>query len=375
MINERLEEILGILSRYDNDADFIDYYQIFKFDKNLSFEEISNLITKRNLPSLFNLQQVNFIPVEYREKYIKMIEVVNDAIDIFSNSRSKDTYDENLKQFSKMDNSNDDIKSEKNSDLEKQLIQETPKVQERPVFPDEILELEKTIKLDTNIGEEKSLKSEKNVESSEKDLDEINLEKAIIINSKKFGFDLTRDALVELIMKNSIIGFTRQENVRDIILSINSDKMWKIISSASIKDNTINTEQIVMNYLTDLVFRDPELANQVKCLENACVVTLNKYDLRGYQGQTSNALDKFCVSGDASSFTSTNNARENLANNVDFKNARFLIYCSVNQLRYENPDFAYEYAKNLDTKITKVYFDIILNRNKDNQYGNSSYGR
>lgn len=374
MINERLEEILEILSRYDNDADFIDYYQIFNFDKSASFEEISNLISKRNLLSLFNLQQVNFIPAEYREKYVQMIEVVNDAIDIFSNSRSKDTYDENLKQFSKNDNSNDNVSSKSDVVIEKPVVQEELKAKEIPVFSDEILELEKTIKLKTAVDEE-ALKSEKNIESREKDLDEINLEKAIIINSKKFGFDLTRDALVELIMKNSIIGFTRQEGVRDIILSINSDKLWKIISSSSIKDNTINTEQIVMNYLTDLVFRDPGLVNQVKCLEDACVVTLNKYDLRGYQGQTANALDKFCVSGDASSFTSTNNARENLANNVDFKNARFLIYCSVNQLRYENPDFAYEYAKSLDTKITKLYFDIILNKNKDNQYGNSSYGK
>lgn len=328
MSESKLNEILNILSRYNSNGSVDDYYQLFSLDKNMTAEEIKTQIKKMRLQVLFHPDQLNFVPTQYHQKYLQMIEVVKDAINVFDSYQSKENYDIKLEESK---NSYSTYNSYNQSD---------------------------------------------NYEDKTEDLDEANLQQAIILNSQKYGFEHTRRALVELIQYNYADGFTRQNNVRQIISNIDREKLKSILLSSSLNDKVaLDLEQIVMNYLTDLVDKMPMLNIQQAAIKEACVTTMVKYDLAGRGNQTNEALNRFSDFGDANGFTNTNNCRVNLVNNVDYKNVKFFVQCALNKKRHEQPRFSYQYTKNLTPDyINKLYCDETMQKLKEDMYGNSGYG-
>lgn len=98
MPRERLEEVFKILSNYDESQSIVDYYQLFGFNKNMSIEEIKNQIKQKRLQVLFHPDQISFVPQEYHEKYLKMIEITKDVVNTFDNYQNKEAYDNRLYQ-------------------------------------------------------------------------------------------------------------------------------------------------------------------------------------------------------------------------------------------------------------------------------------
>lgn len=302
MNKERLEQVIEILNKYDKN-EFINYYELFNLDKNMNIDDLNSEIRKKRLQVLFHPDQISFIPETYHSKYYEMIDIVKESINTFSNRNAKEKYDRNLDEFiSKKD------------------------------FADE----EKT-----------------------EDLTEVILADAVIENSKKYGFESTMLALSDLIRSNHINGFTRQNGTREAIKGLDREKLLNVINSSSLEDTNLNIEQIVINYLTDLLYKIPEYKKQIGLIEQACLTTYYKYDLNNNQNQTKTALDNYCINGNVKYFTNDNKVREYLERLGDRENADFYVKCSLNHQRKEYPEFSYTsiYMKGADYR--KAYIDMI----------------
>lgn len=315
MPKEKLEEVLEILSRYNENQSVTDYYQLFGFNKNMTVEEIKSQIKQKRLQVLFHPDQISFIPSEHHDKYLKMIEIIKDVVNTFDNYQNKESYDQSL--FNRSNNNQQ-----------------------------------------SNYYEE----------DKTEDLDEINFGQAIILNSNKHGFKFTRDAIYHLIKYQNVNGFTRDNNVRNMVANIDRNKLMDILLSHSVKDKNVTLEQIIMNYLSDFVYSNQTIKKQLDCIEKACSDTINKYDINGYRNQTTNALNRFCNNGDVSAFTNSNGGRTNLEHNVDYRNAKFFVECSLNNERHQNPSLAYQYTKDIPNEINRVYCEVLIQKIKSKVY-------
>lgn len=339
---ERLNEVVKILSRYSDSKELVDYYQLLELDQNMTLEELQNQIKKRKIQVLFHPDQISFIPLEYQSKYLKMIEIIKDVINTFDSPKNKVAYDRKLQEQSRYDN-NQNFTSYSNRDS--------------------------------------SYQSYEDMNNKTQDLEALKFREAIVANAMKYGFEFTRTALRNLMIDNSVKGFTRDHNVRNIISSISKEKIISILSDASVEDvmqgKKMSTEELIMNYLTDLIFGYQQFRNQVLCLEQACLNTIYRYDLQGYKGQTYRALERFSSMGDVSAFTNTNNARNNLiTSGIETRNIKFLMQCSLNSKRHENPNFAYQNL--IDSGLTlELYYDMVYQEAKSNTNSDeySGYGQ
>lgn len=314
MNNERLKEVIKILDRYD-ESSVINYYELFGISKNLSIENINQKIKESKLQVLFHPDQIKFIPESYHSKYNHMIEEVVNFVNIFSNDKSREKYDDNL------------AKSE--------------------------------------------VKTEYSDEDKTEDLEELKLVQSLMLNAQKYGFDYTRKALSELLSSNYTQGFTRENDVRKMIESIDRNKLLSIVSQSSSKDEMVTSLQMSMNYLTDLMYKIPELKQQINFLDEACNATFGKYDANGYSGQTYNALNKYCITNNVAGFTNVNNVRNNLKEYGDFRNSNFYIECILNSKRFDNLNYAYTNMINNRNDFNKGYVDMLheqYNLNKNSGY-------
>lgn len=331
MNKERLEEVLKILSRYKENQEVVDYYNLFDFNKNATLDEIKSQIKSMRLQVLFHPDQINYIPEQHRNEYLKMIELSTDAINAFDNERSKEMYDNKLKSVQKFNNNNSSYH---------------------------------------NTSENYTYNNDKT-----EDLEEVYLMDAIIINSQKYGFDYTKEALREVIEKNYFGSFTRTNNAREIVTQLGNTKILEIITRPSLNETLFNLDQILMNYFSAIMYKNPVLKKQVDCIEQACVKTIYKYDMLGNFGQTSNALLNYIQSGNARGFTNTDNARSNLINNVKFEDTLFITRCLLNSKRHENEYFSYDNIKNMNaSEITNIYANDLYCKIKSKQYNNTEYG-
>ena len=325
MNKDRLNQVIDILSKYDNN-DFVNYYELFDLDRNMNIDELNSEIRKKRLQVLFHPDQISFIPEEYHSKYLIIIDVIKDVIDTFSSVRKREIYD-NL------------------------LINAIRKKQFR----------------------NRSSENNQYQEDKTEDLDEVNLASAVIANSKKYGFEMTMNALIHLVTNNETRGFTRDGGVRDIIKNIDRNKLINIINSSSIEDSSVTIEQIIMNYLTDLLYKVPEFKQQIGLIEQACAATYLKYDMNGYHNQTLNALNNYCDDGLVHGFTNVNNVRNYLDQNADKKNAEFYIKCALNNERKINLDYSYDSINFKGGNFRKMYVEMLQNKinygQTSNQFG------
>ncbi len=312
---EKLTEILTFLSHFPDTNNFINYYELFGFQPDMTASEIMADIKKMRLQVLFHPDQIAFIPAQYQEKYLQMIDIIKQMLDDFSSDYKKENYDQRLHES-----------------------------------------LYTSENMDDTFGETE-------------DLEELKLRDAIIFNSAKYGFEFTRSALLDLMRSRSIKGFTRDHNARDIVASISYDKIMSIFSKSSLFDTFTDLESMIMNYLTDIMYKDARLKAKIDSLENACMETMCKYDLVNHRMQTQQALNLFALEGDASAFTNNHNARTNLISNVDFKDITFLIQCLLNHQRHEDKMLNYQNTKNLDIiSLNGTYCGFLYRKMMTNHY-------
>lgn len=321
---EKLKQIMSIMSKYDSSQEVVDYYQLFGVNKNNSVFEIEKELKGQKLQILFHPDQLAFIPSEYSDKYLQMVEVVKDCMNVFSSDTNKNRYDEKLNQH-KIQSSN---------------FGNSYNYQERNSYYQ---------------NDNKSV-----------DLSEV-IRQSVVANIQKHGFEFARTAILEAISKNYFGGFTR--SVRKQMEDIGKLKIFEIISASSITDGDVNIEQVVMNYLTDLIYTERDFKDQVTSIDQAARTTFLKYDSNGVINQTLNALNRFSDLGDASGFTNENGCRTNLKSNVDYKNTQFLVQCILNKKRHDNPSCRYENIKDLnDQSLNFLYVSTISNELNKTKY-------
>ncbi|MDD6223457.1 MAG: hypothetical protein PUB18_00445 [bacterium] len=320
MNQERLQKVLEILSKYDDSRNVVDYYQLYGLDKNMTSEELTNQIKQQRLQVLFHPDQIHFIPAEYHVKYQKMIENTKLAINAFSSKKNKDAYDAKLAES--IQNIEQNAKHYRSQN--------------------------------TNFNKDKDL-------NQTVDLDEMRLRTAVIITTEKYDLNWVMNALCRVIRDDNYRGFTREQGVRDMVLNIGRQKILSILNEASLQDSNqhmLRPEQVVMNYLTDLVYQQSKFKIQMDCLEQAVKETMLKYDYRQAQA----ALTSYCEIGGVQSFTNTNGVRNKLVKNVELKNVRFLMQCALNQVRHINPNMSYTHLQDNNIDLIAAYCNLAYNQ-------------
>lgn len=360
MNKDRLKQVLEILSKYDN-SKFVNYYELFNLDKNMSIDELNNIIRKNRLQVLFHPDQIHFIPEEYHSKYLEVVEIVKNVIDTFSSYRNKEKYDSDLKEFLTNNKSNN-FNNKAGNDASSSYRSNSSYNQS----------------YSSRTSEANQNKSNEYQEDKTEDLDEIALVEAIVLNSKKYGLDFTMKSLIDLIVINSVKGFTRDNGVREMVSSIPKDKILSIINESSLEDQDLTVKQVVMNYMTDLMYKVPEYKQQIGLIEQACAATFYKYDMNGYHNQTRNALFNYCVTGQVNLFTNDGNVRKYLAERGDIKNAEFYVKCALNKERKVNVNYSYNSVMANGGNFTDMYVKMLNNKNynnSSNKYDDGNFSR
>ena len=315
MSDQKLNEILEVCDRYI--AGNSDFYSLFNVDKSSSLEEIQRSLRKARV--MFHPDQANYIPVQYQETFDKILNEIPNFDNIFSNPTNRDKYD-------------------------------------------------------SDIANKKNQNSNTETEYQYEDLEPY-LRNAIITQANKYGWNTVVSCIKDVVVNSNFLRFTRDDNARGNIEGIGPDRIRDIILNSSIKDVNSNSnltfEDAIMNYITDIFSKTPELNEKLTVLENSCIVTGNKYG----QSQMQFALLKYLNSGDPSAFTNTNNARFNLVNsiekplidrahrthtNVERSDVSFMMRVALNRRRFENPNYSYTATNNLPLEqLTSMYAEHV----------------
>lgn len=160
-----------------------------------------------------------------------------------------------------------------------------------------------------------------------------------------------------------------------MIEEIGSQKVLNILTGSSVIDVTTRFDllnQIIMNYLTDIIYQTPKYQNQIVCLEQACIETMQRFGKYILSSQAYLALQRLSSQHDFLGFTNENSARENLIQSgIDSRNVNFLIQCNLNNRRCENNLYAYQNIKRLENPdFYEIYCTLLvenLNREKNSK--------
>lgn len=139
------------------------------------------------------------------------------------------------------------------------------------------------------------------------------LRDAVSATLEKYGYEHTKKALTKFVLEGDSTGITRTNDVRNNLQEyITSSKAREIINSTC---NAVNFD-LYINY----VLEKKALAYKEETLENACLATLKKYNVK----QLDAAL-KDAIKGNFIAFTNDDNRREILINNVNSKEIEVLM--------------------------------------------------
>lgn len=298
------------------------YYDVLGLDPNTDLQTIRSTIN-RKYKIYFHPDQEAYIPSEYKATFDFLRDLQTDMENVFSSEESKKKYDQSLFE-------QDDL--EDTMDLNNQHYSYTAMTEEDE---DIIFSLKTT--------------------------------------ATKYGWDYANKALTQAIKYDNYKAFTRENDARDKISRINSDKLKQTIERRCKEENhDISFEQKSMDYVTYIYHNDRELMNKLYLFDTACQETVNKYNI----AQAALAIKKVVNNSDFSSFTNKNNARDNFINSeINTKDLEFFMRIYLNDIRNENPSYEYDIIANCSFE---QILDMYLNEKhleKEKQYNNSEFTR
>lgn len=139
------------------------------------------------------------------------------------------------------------------------------------------------------------------------------LREAVLTTLEKYGYEHTKKALAKFTLEGDSTGITRANNVRNNLeKNITSSKASEIINSIC---NSVNFD-LYINY----VLEKKALSYKEEILENACLTTLKKYNIKQLDVALKNA-----IKGNFIAFTNDDHCRENLINNINSKEIEVLM--------------------------------------------------
>lgn len=221
MEKEKQTRVYNYLKKYIdqkiNHDGYINYYEMYNLDKDMSIEEINKKIESQELKTLFDEKNVDTIEPCLKPIFLETSKEVNNMIHFFSDEEVKKMYDYYL--------------NSKTNDC---------------------------------IGLDDSQK----------------LDIVVKTSIDKYGFYHGFASLQALIKYQRYDVITKENNDRNIVKQLSEDKINKVIyeKRSNIMDD--NQDNMIMDYFSKFI-KDGELKEKADTFYNACHNTVEKYDSNG----------------------------------------------------------------------------------------------
>lgn len=225
-MQERLKQINHYINNYESNKDstVLNYYSIFELSESSDINLLMENIKNKKLKILFHPDLLAYIPEQNKQSFKVLSDAVTDMENIFSNSKSKLMYDENLKKAN----------SQKN---------------------------------------DQQMQSTKNIS----DLDRLN--SIAITNILKHGFKFNVEAFGMIVKQGNFNGITKTKSSRTKADILGRKKIETILNFFTPKNvDAQNIDAKVINYYSYLLHQCPELKEKLDVYINACVETASKYN-------------------------------------------------------------------------------------------------
>ena len=296
MSEVNFERMLEICNKFV-DGNPIDFYQLFELDKEMNLMELKKDIKNKRIRVMFHPDQLGIVPDEYKATFQKICDSIPELDNVFYSKENRSKYDQEL-------------------EAAKEKADET--IQEEP----------ETVEI---TSEDKS-----------------KLEQAIIQTANKYGWEHMVKSLVEVILNNNAVRFTRDGNARDMINELGQEKIRDIVLSASYNDIDANAdlsaEQIAANYITEIFRTNQVLRTSADALTEALDQTATKYSW----SHAYVAMKNYVELDDPNWITGKENARKNLVTYVNPRDVRAMLMFINNGFRFNSPVNLYTNTKNQD---------------------------
>lgn len=315
-MQEKLSQITHYIENYEKNktSNVLNYYEIFELIESSNISSIMESIKKKKLKILFHPDLLAYIPEEHKNSFEILSDAVKDMENIFSSLKSKEFYDEKLKQA--------------------------------------------TIKKREETTEK--FNQTKDFNNTNEDLDDFN--DIIATNIKKHGFKFTSEAINMILNKESFRGITNTSNCRNRAINLGKKKIKAIISSfRNAKSINVNTD--IINYYSFLIYQNSELKEKMDAYINACTKTALKYRFSQVEFAINQTLktnfNDTNLNDFYPGFTNDGAAREKLNDLVNPKDLVFLsrIYLNIHRVNnYQSDDYLLYLS---DTQIIREFVNLL----------------
>lgn len=259
MKQEDKVNLYGYLRNYiiqmNKHDDYINYYELFGLDRNLSISELKRQIKEKKIQKLFHPDQEMYIEDFFKPFFQEGYGFVPDMIQIFSDE-------------------------------------------------------EKKVQYDNMLDEKISVNKDEQVEIDEKEA----LEEAIVTTIKKYGLNNGYLAL-QYSLKGDFSRVTRDNGNRYILGSIGKDKIMEIVNGEEENVMEENKDNIVADYLNKITNKSLVIKEKIDSFYNVCMETIKEKDMYPTSFDLDNAIYAYIEEGYPDLFSNGNNARDEFLNN------------------------------------------------------------
>lgn len=273
MKQEERMELYGYLRNYiiqkDEHDDYVDYYKIFGFNRNMTIDELKQGIKDKKIIKLFHPDQESGLEAFFQPFFRESCDDIKDMIQIFSDEIKKQQYDGMLK------------------------------------------EKENTTKVDL-------------VEIDEKEA----LDKAIIDTINKYGFHNGYVALQKA-LRGDFHNITRDNGDRNIVSAIGKERLRNIVANERKDIMETNGDNIVAEYLNKVI-NSSELKTKADSFYNMCLQTAIEKVNNPSSCDVAQAIDIYTKENYPSGFSNRNNERDQfMENNINAMDIWLLVNLKV----------------------------------------------
>lgn len=319
MNDGKITMISIIMNKYVNkylNAHVINYYDLFQIDRTSTLEEIKKGIKK--LKTILHPDLKAYLPEFMQKYYSEILEEFRNCENAFSNEKSKCLYDQALQKERTINNSINDSKQSKKSDI------------------------------------------------TEFEFDSVLA--AIKITTKRHGFAFTLNSITDTFLDQSISSWENRfsRETRSNLTKIGKQRFKEVIRKISKEETSI--QENIIAWLSYLYKNDEEIKVLMYPLENACYQTLLKYN----EKTLNFALQKYFNEKNAAYFTRENDSRKLLKNNI--KANELPLYMLIYLDSYKDEELIYSYEKlskleieRLIPTFTKKIIEELRQKNKYNK--------
>lgn len=262
-MNKQIIETYKYMQNYmkqkETHEDYIDYYELFNLDKNITPEEFTKKIKNEKLHRIFHSDQENFVENIFKPTFKECSREFNNMLDIFTTEYKKSKYDQMLKE------------------------KQTP------------------TKIDEQEIDEKKI-----------------LEDAIIMTTQKHGFNNGYLAL-QYALRGDFSHISRDNGNRMALETIGKNRLREIVASERENIMERNGDNLVADYFHKLISKQP-LKQQADTFYKLCMETVKEKNENPSSSSLENALTAYQEYNYPSAFSNRNNIRDEFLQGTNISN-------------------------------------------------------